>query len=151
VWKGWSVCWAYEGIADLADRVGFPRARVLSKGDQASTDVTLTPPTQKDWTDLIASVRFHDGTVRLYPLAGDVTSYLSSGPKLADNLPTAVGHPRLHLDEWTKEFPGGGFHLDLPTQRLEFWVARDAPDIGDRVARAWPGWETLWHSDRYEM
>jgi hypothetical protein len=143
VWKGWSVRWAFEGIADLADYVGYPRDRVLSNDDQESTDDTSAPPAQKDWTDLVASARFDDGTVCLYPLAGDVATYLSSGPKLVENLRKADGHPELHLDEWTKEFPGGGFHLDLLAQRLEFWVARDAPDIGKRVGRAWPGWETL--------
>jgi hypothetical protein len=151
VWRGWAVRWAYEGIADLADYVGCPRDRVLGKGEQDSTDGTLTPPTQQDWTDLVASVRCGDGTIRLYPLAGDVASYLASGPKLADNLRTAEGLPRLHLDEWTSDFPSGGFHLDLSAQRLEFWVAPDAPDLGNRLARTWPGWETHWHADHYEM
>lgn len=151
VWKGWTVRWAYEGIADLADYVGYPRDRVLSKGDRDSSDDTLTLPEQKDWTDLVASARFGDKTVLLYPLAGDVASYLCSGSKLVDNLHTPNGLPRLLLDEWTTAFPSGGFHLDLPAQRLEFWLARDAPDIGNRVAKAWPGWKTQWHHDRYEM
>jgi hypothetical protein len=151
VWKGWAVRWAYEGIGDLADYVGSPRDRVLRQDNQDTTDGMLTPPAEKDWTDLVASVRFDDGTIRLYPLAGDVESYLRSGSKLADNLRTADGLPRLLLDEWTTEFPRGGFHLDFSAQRLEFWVARDAPDVGNRVARAWPGWETHWHCDHYEM
>jgi len=150
VWNGWTVRWAYEGIADLADYVQLPRERVLTKGDQESTVCTLTPPDQQDWTDLVASVRFDDGAVRLFPLAGDVASYLSAGPKLTDNLHTVDGLPRLFLDEWTTEFPGGGFHLDLSVKRLDFWVARDAPDIGNRVARAWREWETHWHHDQYE-
>ncbi len=151
VWNGWTVRWAYEGIADLADAVGYPRAGVLNQGNQDSTDVDLAPPEQKDWTDLVASVRLEDGAIRLYPLAGDMTSYLAAGPKLTAHLRTDAGLPRLFLGEWTEEFPTGGFHLDLSTQRLDFWVARDAPDLGNRVARAWPGWETRWHWDRYEM
>lgn len=150
VWDGWTVRWAYEGPADLADYVGYPRDRVLSKGDRDSTDGNMTPPAQRDWTDLVASARFDDGTIRLYPLAGDVVSYLNSGPKLADNLRAADGLPQLLLDEWTTAFPVGGFHIDLSARLLEFWMARDAPDIGNRVARAWPGWETQWHRDRYE-
>ncbi len=31
VWQGWSVGWADEGIADLADYVGYPRERVLAR------------------------------------------------------------------------------------------------------------------------
>lgn len=150
VWKGWTVRWAYEGIADLADYVGYPCDRVLTSKEKNSTDGTLTPPEQKDWTDLVASVRFDEDTVRLYPLAGDVASHLSNGTKLVDNLRPADGLSRLLLGEWTTEFPSGGFHLDLPAQRLEFWVARDAPGIRNRVASVWPGWDTRWYHDQYE-
>jgi hypothetical protein len=149
-WKRWTIRWAYEGIADLADCVGYPRDRVLSKKDQDRADVTLTPPEQNDWADLVASVRFDDGAIRLYPLAGDLPSYLSVGSKLADDLRMADGHGRLLLDEWTTQFPTGGFHLDLSAQRLDFWLARDAPDIVNRVGKAWAGWETHWHRDRFE-
>jgi hypothetical protein len=151
VWNGWTVHWAYEGIAELADYVGYPRDRVLSKRDRDYTDANPTPPDQKDWTDLVASVRLENGTIRLYPLAGDVESYLYFGPRLVDNLRVVDGLPRLLLDEWTTEFPRGGFHLDLSTKRVEFWIAPDAPDIGNRVAGAWPEWETRWCLDHYEM
>jgi hypothetical protein len=150
VWKGWTVRWAYEGIADLADYVGYPRDRVLSKKDHDSTDGRLTRPEEKDWTDLVASVRFDDATVRLYPLAGDVASHVFSGSKMVGSLDPSDGLPQLLLEEWTTEFPSGGFHLDLPARRLEFWEARDSPDIGNRVARAWPSWRTQWHYDHYE-
>ncbi len=33
-WQGWDVRWAHEGIADLADHVGVPRAQVLSPRDE---------------------------------------------------------------------------------------------------------------------
>jgi hypothetical protein len=134
VWKGWTVDWAYEGNADLADYVGYPRDQVLSKDEQEATDGTLAPPEQMDWTDSVVSVRFGDGTVRLYPLAGDVAFYLRSGSKLVENVRPVDGMPRLFLHEWTTEFPGGGFHLDLSAQRLEFWVARDAADLGNCCA-----------------
>ncbi len=85
VWKGWTVRWAYEGIADLADYVGYPRDRGLTKEAQHSTEVALTPPAEMDWADLVASVRFDDdGPSACFPLMGDVASYLSSGSKFAD-------------------------------------------------------------------
>ncbi len=152
VWKGWTVRWAYEGIADVADYVGYPRDRVLSKrGPDVLDNSALTPPEQKDWTDLVGSIRFDDGTVRLYPLAGDVASYVLAGPRLAANVPATKGLPRLLLDEWITEFPVGGFHLDISARRLEFWLAPDAPGIAARVVGTWPGWETHWRHDCYEM
>jgi hypothetical protein len=151
VWKGWSVRWAYEGIADLADYVGYPRDRVLTRFDPDSADGTLAPPAEKDRTDLVASVRFGDGTVRLFPLQCDVPDYLACGPKLAENLRPTDGLPRLDLGEWTTSFPSGGFHLDLAARRVEYWIARDAPAIAQRVSGVWPGWETRWHLDHYEL
>lgn len=150
VWKNWTVRWAHEGTADLADYVDYPRDQVLSKWDEGPTDPKLTPPRQKDWTNLVASVHFDDDSIRLFPLEGDVTLYLFGGSKIVDKLRPADGLPRLLLDDWTEDFPTGGFHLELPSQRLEFWVARDAPAIRDRVAAVWPGWGTQWHQDHYE-
>ncbi len=150
VWTGWTVRWAHEGIADLADYVKYPREKVLNPRSLDARDLTLTPPEERDWTDLVASVRLEDGTLRLYPLAGDMPSYLSSGPQLAENLSRAPGLPLLRLDEWTQNLPGGGFHIDIAGRRLDFWMAEDAPGFVQRVAGAWPGWETHWHQDRYE-
>ncbi len=150
VWTGWTVRWAHEGIADLADYVGYPRDLVLAKGKEDSADGTLIHPEQKDWTDLVASVRFGDGSLRLYPLAGGLPSYLTSGSKLVESFRASDGLPRLALAEWTTEFPSGGFHIDISERRLEFWTASDAADLGNRAARAWPGWQTQWHHDHYE-
>jgi hypothetical protein len=149
VWGGWTVRWAHEGIAALADYVRYPRGKVLTKPDSEFAACTLSPPEQKDWTDLVASVRFHDGTMRLFPLAGDLPCYLSGGPKLTENI-QSEGLDWLFLDEWTNEFPAGGFHMDLSVLRLDFWVARDAPDILSRTEQAWAGWQVCWHCDRYE-
>jgi hypothetical protein len=150
VWKDWTVRWATEGIAELADYLGVPRTRVLTETNSDSTNCTLAPPEQRNWTDLVASVRFGDAIVRLFPLASDVASYLSCGPRLVENLQPSEGLDRFWLGEWTKEFPNGGFHLDLTARRLDFWTASDAPDLGNRVSRAWQGWGTTWHGDRYE-
>jgi len=35
VWNGWTVRWACEGIADLADYVGYPRDKVLTNAASA--------------------------------------------------------------------------------------------------------------------
>jgi hypothetical protein len=149
-WAGWMVHWAYEGIAELADYVGYPRDKVLTKPVCESSVFELNPPEQRDWTNLVASVCFQDGTIRIFPLAGDLAAYLASGPKLADNVPRSGGLDRLNLDEWTKEFPGGGFHLELSARRLDFWAARDVPGLEECVTRDWSGWVVCWHRDVYE-
>lgn len=52
VWREWEVRWAHEGIAEIADYVGYPRHRVLSANDDISRSLgSLSPPAQQDWTD----------------------------------------------------------------------------------------------------
>jgi len=149
-WKGWTIRWAHEGIADIADYVGYGRDQVLTASGDEFDDVTLTPPEDRDWTELVASVRFDDGALRFFPLAGIEQDFLFSGPALFENVRVTDGLPRLNLAEWTSNFPKGGFHVDLAARRLDFWSASHSTGILDRVGGAWPGWESQWHFDRYE-
>jgi hypothetical protein len=150
-WRQWTVRWAYEGIADLADYVGYPRQQVLYEGGNDWVIVRLTPPARREMTRVVASLRLEDGSIRLYPLMLNVVHYLGVGSKLATDIRKVEGMRRLFLDEWRTRLPVGGFHLDLVTRGLDYWVAGRAADIENRVSRAWPGFETCWHRDRYEM
>jgi hypothetical protein len=150
VWKGWTVSWAYEGIAGLADYVGYPREKVLATNRHDGCGGVTLPET-KEWTDLVASLRLGDGTFRFYPLSGDAAAYLSEGPELVPQFRELGGFPQLDLNEWSREFPRGGLHIDLSDRTLDYWIAEDSPDIQNRVAAAWQGWRTEWHHDQYEM
>ncbi|MBC8059311.1 MAG: hypothetical protein H7Y18_01445 [Clostridiaceae bacterium] len=55
--------WAYEGIVDIADYVGYPRNKVLTKNHDDEHNVSLEPPQEKDWLDTIGSVRFGDNSI----------------------------------------------------------------------------------------
>lgn len=72
------------------------------------------------------------------------------GPPLAESAASQPGLDRLSLAEWTSSFPNGGFHLDLRSNDLRYWTARDQPGVIARVAARWPGWSTTWLRDRYE-
>ena len=150
VWSKWEVRWAYEGIAEIADYVGYPRFKVLSeiKEDVASS---LSPPEEKDWTDIVGSFRLNDGTLRLFPLEGEVESYLLAGTNLLQQCHLANGEDTLLLDEWIKDgFPRGGFHIDLAEKTVDYWSAKDIPDIPNRIHAIWVGWNVTWHYDKYE-
>lgn len=150
VWKDWDVRWAYEGIAAVADYVGYPRANVLSTGTDEVV-CSLAPPEEKGWTDVVASIRWAANHVRLYPLAGDPDWYLSSGPSLLNAPEAEGGFERLPLAEWSETFPTGGFHIDVPSQTVEFWAAKDAADVLSRVIKCWPNWSVCWHRDEFEF
>jgi hypothetical protein len=99
----------------------------------------------------VGSIRWAADLIRLYPLAGDHESYLSSGPRLLNAPEAERGLEQLTLSERVEAFPTGGFHIDVPSHTVEFWTARDAPDVSARIARCWPDWAVRWHTDAFEF
>ncbi len=150
VWQGWDVGWADEGIAELADCVGYPRDHVLTDDCDEPSVRDLRPPEEPDWVDFVGSVRLSDGSLRLYPLVGAVASPLVNGPSLAEAAGSQQGLERLAFTGQMAPFPSGGFHLDLRSNDLRYWTGCDQPGIRARVAARWPGWTTTWLHDRYE-
>jgi hypothetical protein len=148
VWAGWDIRWAHEGIVDLADYVGCPSSKVLSDVEDRATG--LEPPLEKGWTTIVASVRFADGALRLYPLPGRVREYLEVGSTLLDHASKPKGFERFPPDGWTLSFPDGGFHIDARQRQLSFWIANAVSRIVPRVEAIWPGWAVLWEKDRFE-
>ena len=150
VWKSWDVRWAYEGIATIADYVSYPRTKVLSTRTEEAV-CSLAPPGERGWTDIVASIRWAADQVRIYPLAGDPEVYLSAGPSLLNSPEAEGGLERLPLAEWVEAFPTGGFHIDVPSQTVEFWMAKEVPDVIARVTKYWPDWAVRWHKDAFEF
>ena len=155
VWKGWTIRWAYEGIADIADYVNYPRSKVLSKPENESSDYQydLAPPEEKSWTDVIGSIIYKDKSIGIFPLATDIEYLLESGLQLVSTVENQKQFAlnELLLDEWIKEFPQGGFHLDLPSRTLEFWIASETTNIINEIEQSWSGWKVIFHYDRFEF
>ncbi|MCE5268252.1 MAG: hypothetical protein LLG00_10245 [Planctomycetaceae bacterium] len=153
VWRAWEVRWAYEGIADIADYVGYPRERVLSEREVKPV-CSLSPPSKREWTDLVASFTTAEGDIRLYPLAGSVESYLDSGPALVGECERHEAFDALPLNEWLDEtfsgFPTGGVHIDVGSKTVDFWIADIATDVQHRISHRWPEWTVRWHRDAFE-
>jgi hypothetical protein len=153
VWNGWTIRWAHEGIAELADYVGYPRANVLApeRPDKKPAHA-FAPPRERDWIDVVASFRLADRRLQLFPLAGDVEYYLRAGPDLDALRCAAVPTELLPLDEWmSNDFLKGGFHIDLQAETVDYWTASDMPGLPARIARHWPAWRVTWHRDEYEF
>ncbi|MGZ7441798.1 hypothetical protein [Paenibacillus sp. TH7-28] len=72
IWSGREIAWAYEGILDLANYVGYPKEKILTYGEDDLKDASLEPPEEKDWVDTIASVMFPQNELLLFPLSGGV-------------------------------------------------------------------------------
>ena len=152
IWQGWTIKWAYEGIADLADYVNYPRSKVLSKYDD-DDEYDLSPPADKSEIDIVGSVVLNDRSLKLFPIADDIHLLIESGAKLVNKIEQQKYNAlnSLYLQHWTENFPKGGFHLDLSSRTLEFWIALDAPNIENRVRKNWAGWHTICHWDCFEF
>lgn len=150
VWSPWEVRWAYEGIAAMADHVGYPRDRVLVLREPELPE-SFAPPEEIGWADVLVSIRWESGQLRCYHLAGYPEDYLAWGPALLTAAREETGLARFPSAGWPDCFPNGGLHLDVPSRTVEFWIAVDAPDAARRVGAAWPGWTVRWHKDDYSF
>lgn len=148
VWSGWEIKWAYEGIADLADYVGYPKTKVLNQTEEES--VIFCPPKEKDWLSIIASVRFIDDCTLLFPLDGITEDFLYCGPQMVDLFDRSFGQKEITIPEWTSTFLQGGFHIDVVEKTLDYWLADDAPGLLVQLTKRWHGWKVNWHRDRFE-
>ncbi|MBI1374338.1 MAG: hypothetical protein GC159_16600 [Phycisphaera sp.] len=153
VWDSWEVRWAHEGIAEMADYVGYPRANVLSDREPDVIEkLHLASLADEDaWIEVLGSCRIADGTLCLYPLRGMIAGYAAAGPRLAKACSVTRGWSSLSADDWgTHSFPDGGFHIDWGRHRFEFWSAADLPGILDVARSRWEDWTVVWHKDRFE-
>lgn len=152
VWSGWEIRWAFEGIAEIADYVGYPRARVLSEETNSDWSLaSLLPPEEEDWTDIVGSVRTLDGRLLLFPLAGFVENYLLAGPSLELLAHQSQAIEQVPLDEWIPDgFPTGGFHIDSGEKRISYWATKDIPGIPRLISEKWSGWTVEWKRDEFE-
>jgi len=144
-WAGFSLRWAAEGIAELADAVGKPRAEVLVERTPPSIVLDDDRLSAVDgW--VLLTVRGDDGVVRWACPSAWSHGHVTSGETLLEAARAVTRTEAGRLAEW----PSAGLHVDLREHRLDVWTAPDAPEMSTRLERAYPGWTTAWHRDRYE-
>ncbi|QEG40082.1 hypothetical protein [Roseimaritima ulvae] len=149
-WDDWTVRWAFEGIVDLAEYLGVAREHVIAdSNDTSEATAILTPPQERDWLRCIGTIR-SDGDLAIYPLDGLLIDYLLAGPQLVVAANSVQSFVTLNVSDWTKDFPTGGFHIDLNQRQLDFWMAEDCPNALVGVANSWNDWNVNWHNDSFE-
>lgn len=149
-WPGWTAKWAFDGITEIAEYVGYdiPESDLLGEDDS----IQLDPPEEKHEVDTIGSFIFEDDSLRLFALPQfGPSELLKAGPPLIEAAKDRPGFESLKLAEWLKPgaFPVGGFHVDVPSKQIVYWSA-SSHDKLRRMQAAWPGWDVRWLEDRYE-
>lgn len=158
VWEDWNIAWANEGIADLADYVGYPRENLI--GDHANNLADTLNIAYEGYIESVVSVRFPDDTLLLYPLNDEIECYLNHGPKLLEMLDKTHGYSTLDVKEWSERhrknadeevcFPVGGFHIDLTKNTIDAWTANKIPNYKEILQEKWPDWQINWNSSDYK-
>jgi hypothetical protein len=139
-WPGWTVRWAYNGIADVTGALGLPRT-VLRDEPWEDTDLFRWGRPGPD----------EDESLRHLVTVNDVAYGLNDwavqpwqlGPALLDQL---GGLPRVAT--WPL-VPEGGLHLDPESRTAGIWSVGRLLGVADRFAARWPGWTLELWDDRY--
>lgn len=136
----WSIGWADEGIATIADLAGVPRSEVL--GDRWPTKVLghsredILQRSGKGFTATVLTVRDESGAVRDLGLGESGLDALKFGEDILRDLrelPALEALPN-------EQFVSRGAFIDARERTIWIWSGA-AQEYVSRVERAWPGWK----------
>jgi hypothetical protein len=149
VWQGWQIKWAYQGITDLGNYIGYNFHNLLETNNKSfnQNNLCLTPKDNK--IDIIASILFKDCSLHFFSLTGNIITLLQVGSSIIEKLQCqqGLGLELLFLERWNNQFPLGGFHIDMIAKTLEFWLAFPGAEIDKQIAKYWSGWKIIWYRD----
>jgi hypothetical protein len=149
-WPGWTVLWAYGGLADLRAYVGAERRSEDSPAaiplvDRRAFPVSVSQFKAPWWSDSIGTlvtVRHAAGAVLVHSLDRELAP-VWEGPALVGRMPP--GAHQLDAASW----PACGVHLDLGRRAVSLWTASTFPGWrGGRFRALWSGWEVTFWQDR---
>ncbi|HEY9717223.1 MAG TPA: hypothetical protein V6C69_07135 [Trichormus sp.] len=143
-WEGWTVDWAYHGIADMADALGVPRQKVLTKLNADKFDPTkLYACHTQGGARMLLSFRDTDGSLKHFGFDAPVEYYFAGGEALVGCLnrckpysidPLAAG----------QNLPEDAIYIDAQARKIVVTVApvfgNYDPRLTDLIASGWPGW-----------
>jgi hypothetical protein len=150
VWKGWTVDWAFDGVFDMVAYLELSDSLVSADRQPVQRILNFNPPPKLEWTSVVASIVFEDGTLRFFPVFGQLDWRLLAGPALVEAAQRGPGMEALALEAWTDKFPIRGFHIEAKQKLIAIWAA-DEPGITRRVRPQWPGWQVEWLRDSFEF
>ncbi|SFF64023.1 hypothetical protein SAMN05421541_11632 [Actinoplanes philippinensis] len=139
-WDGWTIRWAYNGLADVTDALGLDRS-VLDRDPWDNTDLFKwhrPGPGEQLVLDRLITV----GDVA-YGLDHNAEDPWTVGPALLDQLGDL---PRVDA---LPGMPRGGMHLDPDGRAAGVWSLGPVHHLTERFAERWPGWTLEFWEDRH--
>jgi hypothetical protein len=155
VWEGWDVRWAYDGILDLADYVGFPRALLESESSipEKKETVSLKAPINKSWIQSVGSITTNKGEICIFPLTQFVSYYLYHGETLLQAAETEESLNHFVFADWSSTFPESGFHIDIHQKTIHYWSLFHhfhSDDMHQKILQMWPNWKVIYEMKNYQ-
>lgn len=139
LWAGYQVSWAYRGMAELAEYVGYE----LPRPDRCGEQPLKLASGRKGLCHLVSVVDV-DGAVRLWPLWWG-RSAVWSGPGVLNLLP-GRGRRCFRRDI----IPESGVHIDQRDRSVGMWTTSETADTRVTLPDLWTGWTLESWADRYE-
>ena len=152
VWSNWQVSWAYKGIIELADYVGYDREKVIASCDPITTDMPQLADSPAD-ASMLLSVRHPDRTLSILALNDLLEENLNAGPKIVDWAREQDGGASFSFGDHADAFPiQSGIHIDEITRTVKYWSGPDdfITESCPWVTACWPGYELVWGKDDFE-
>lgn len=150
LWPGWTIRWAFEGVADIADYLGIPRERLLVSSLTDSINLSGLDSLQDPRWVLTVISFVREGSLRFLGTGTEINLVLPVADKFLATLREVEGGEPVYRNNVAEEFPNGGMHIDFDARELFWWAAPDTPGTPSQLAALLPDWRITWWRDEYE-
>jgi hypothetical protein len=157
-WKGYTIRWAYRGVVDLAQYVGYDTDKVMVPFDEKELFTSdgirklFENPVDVDYWNSIISIRNENNVIELY-ITGSFSYFceiLYYGEKMLQLRQKATFYDEYVDDNRSNELKSG-IHIDLILRELHVWSADIENLDGERLRSVWPDYKIHNHNDRFEV
>ncbi len=159
-WQGWDIRFAYNVAQDILNYAGYPQKPLNLERFKDEPQIQLDPAQDglvKEILPGILSILDSNQQCRLIPLNLKIYGCLLSGPAFFSRWEEVPQLEKLVIDTIHSEgidfngprWCGGGIHLNLLEQKMEYWVKYFIPGIEQLIAPMWPGWQITIHFDEF--
>lgn len=158
-WSGFQILWAHEGIANLADYVGYGRQKVLSPFDEEEIFDTAKirdmffPPERNHYWDCVLTIHNTEKEIEIYAVhaAACLQEVLFFGVDLLTLRKGAEVRTEYVVRPEDENDLHAGIHIDLPKKEIHLWRCfEEVLDI-QRLQSVWLGYDIYDHQDRFEI
>ncbi|MFN6473129.1 MAG: hypothetical protein RMY36_026155 [Nostoc sp. SerVER01] len=167
-WVGWSVTWAYKGIAEISEYIGLNPKFVISKDSlnfESVNQKEFSSYQEKDpqefdfdtgeviyvesrWIESLITVKYLNSSIYDYCFPWDIQNILLLGTKLLPML--QIRQPTSVLPSEAPNYEGdrshdhieSGVYIDEITKKIYIWwrKPRERGYILEKIVRVWSSW-----------